>query len=62
MDINPEACLRLRSNSILPDDSDEEDDKVSIDEVINKEREGTNNRTQLFSIVRTSNFLEEFDF
>ena len=35
MDINPEICLRLRSNSILPDESEEED-SLSIAEEINK--------------------------
>lgn len=35
MDINPEICLRLRENSVLADEENEEDDVLSIaDEII----------------------------
>lgn len=63
MDINPEICLRLRENAVVADEENEEDDDVlSIADEIIRERQRFNNRTQGISIVRTSNFLEEFQF
>ena len=61
MDLDPDACLQMGSNSIL-DNEEERDDIVSIAENINKEREALGNIVQHFSIVRTSNFLDEFEF
>lgn len=59
MDINPQICLKLRSNAKLAyEENDDDDDALSIADEIAKERQRFNNRTQGISIVRTSNFLE----
>ena len=69
MDMNSEVCLRLRENVYLgneweniENEEDEDEDKLSIVDEIEDERNRFNNRTRGISIVRTSNFLEDFEF
>ena len=63
MDINPEMCLRMREN--LPIQNHlfiDEDDNLSIEDQIERERNVLQNRMEGFSIVKTNNFLEDFEF
>lgn len=64
MDINPEMYLRLQEHHAEEgeDNHNADDDALSIADEIMKERTKFNNRTQGISIVRTSNFLEDFQF
>lgn len=61
MDIDPEICLN-NENPFMEEhlESDNEEDVVSIADEIERERIRFNNRTRGISIVKTTNFLEEF--
>jgi hypothetical protein len=61
MDVSPEANLKLREHASFIAHEDEEE-RLSIADDINQERQQFNNRTRGISIVNTSNFLEEFQF
>lgn len=65
MDMNSEVCLRLRdigSEWENIENEEDDEDKLSIIDEIEDERNRFNNRTRGISIVRTSNFLEDFEF
>lgn len=63
MDINPEMCLRMRENCPVQNQLFiDEDDNVSIEDQIERERTVFQNRLEGFSIIKTNNFLEDFEF
>ena len=58
-------CLRMRETANLHLQNElfmEEDDNLSIDDQIERERVAFNNRMEGISIVKTCNFIDEFDF
>ena len=61
MDINPSACLSHESIFHEINESVEnEEDLVSLADEIKRERIRFNNRTSGISIVKSSNFLQDF--
>ena len=61
MDINPENCLVHRENMVDIVGDDEDDELVSIADEINQ-RKKSSNRIIGISIIKTLNFMEDFDF
>ena len=63
--MNEEVCLRLRENVYFEKESflSEKDgeDLLSIGDEIENERDRFNNMTRGISIVKTSNFLDDFE-
>ena len=65
MDMNEEVCLRLREDVYFEEDSSrngkDSEELLSIVDEIENERDRFNNRTRGISIVKTSNFLDDFE-
>ena len=63
MDSNPELYLKMMEhNSIGQDLMNDEDDNISIEDEIEKERRVFQNRRSGVSMIQTHNLLEDLDF
>ena len=65
MDSNPELYLKLRDHNSMGQVDlilDDDDDNLSIEDEIEKERRVFQNRRSGVSILQTHNLLEDMDF
>jgi hypothetical protein len=62
MDSNPELYLKMRENNLWQGEEVDDDDNISIEDEIERERRVFMNRRSGVSILQTCNLLEDFDF